>query len=79
MAAIRRDILVREHGLNERQGMAIEYLLQHGRLAIREFEELCPDVSRRTLQRDLAGLESKGLVRREGETNRLIYLSGGIL
>jgi Fic family protein len=71
--AIRRDILVREHRLNERQGQAIEYLLKNPRMEIRDFEYLCPDVSRRTLQRDLAALESKGLIRHEGETNQLIY------
>lgn len=72
-AAIRRDILVREHGLNERQGRAVEYLLEFSRMDIRDFERLCPDVSRRTLQRDLTGLEAKGLIRHEGETNQLVY------
>jgi Fic family protein len=72
-AAIRRDILVREHRLNERQGRAIEYLLEFPRMDIRDFEGLCPDVSRRTLQRDLTALEAKGLIRHEGETNQLVY------
>jgi Fic family protein len=76
MAAIRRDILVREHGLNERQGRAIEYVLGFSRMDIHDFEDQCPDVSRRTLQRDLAALEAKGLIRHEGETNRLVYLPG---
>ena len=78
-AAIRRDVLVQEQGLNERQGSAIEHLLGAPSLDIREFERLCPGVSRRTLQRDLAGLEAKGLVRQEGETNRLSYLPGAKL
>ena len=73
-AVIRRDIIVREHRLNERQGLAIEHLLQYPRMDIREFEGLCPGVSRRTLQRDLAALELKGLIRHEGETNKLVYL-----
>jgi Fic family protein len=71
--AIRCDILVREHRLNERQGLAIEYLLQAPQMDIREFERLCPGVSRRTLQRDLAALEAKELIRHEGETNQLVY------
>ncbi len=73
---MRRDIIVREHRLNERQGLAIEQLLQSSRIDIREFEELCPGVSRRTLQRDLTALEATGLVRHEGETNKLVYLPG---
>lgn len=72
-AAIRRDILVREHGLNERQGRALEFLLRSPQMNIADFEALCPDVSRRSLQRDLAALEVKGLIRHEGETNQLVY------
>ena len=72
-AAIRRDILVREHRLNERQGRAIEFLLQSPQMSITDFEDLCPDVSRRSLQRDLVALEAKGLIRHEGETNQLVY------
>jgi Fic family protein len=71
--AIRRDILVRQHRLNERQGRAVEYLLASPQMDICTLESLCPDVSRRTLQRDLAELEGKGLIRHEGETNQLIY------
>jgi hypothetical protein len=43
------------------------------RFDIRTFEGLRPDVARRTLQRDLAALEEKGLVTTEGETNNLVY------
>ncbi len=80
-AAIRRDVLVRQHRLNARQGLAIEQLLKTGTLDIRSFERLCeglaPRPSRRTLQRDLAALEAKGLLRAEGETNNLIYRPAG--
>jgi Fic family protein len=72
-AAIRRDLLVREHRLNERQGRAIEFLMGSPQMAIADFEALCPDVSRRSLQRDLAALEAKGLIWHEGETNQLVY------
>ena len=64
---------VREHRLNERQGRAIEFLMVSPQMAIADFEDLCPDVSRRTLQRDLAALEARGLIRHEGETNQLVY------
>jgi Fic family protein len=72
-AAIRRDILVKAYRLNARQALAIERLQQAPSLDIRTFESICPDVSRRTLQRDLAALEQKGLVQPEGETNNLVY------
>ena len=77
--AIRRDILVRQHRLNERQGRAIEYLLESATLDLRTFQALCSSDARRTLQRDLSQPEAKGLVTREGETNNLTYrLRGGM-
>lgn len=59
---ILRDVLVRKHGLNERQGKAIEFLLVHGKLTIQDFENLCPEVNRRSLQRDLKGMLDKKLI-----------------
>ena len=61
------------YGLNERQGKAPEYLMQYGRLTIQNLEALCPEVNRRSLQRDLKGLLNKELVVSEGATNWLIY------
>jgi Fic family protein len=72
--AIRRDLLVKAHRLNARQADAMEHLLRTGSLDIRTFEGLCPGTSRRTLQRDLAALEAKGLIRHEGLTTNLVYL-----
>jgi hypothetical protein len=63
---IRRDVMVQKHGLNERQGKAIEFLLKHGKLTIQDFEMLCPDVNRRSLQRDLKGMLDKELVKEIG-------------
>ena len=71
---IRRDVLVQKHGLNERQGKALGYLLQNGKLTIQDFEEICPDVNRRSLQRDLKGLLDRALVTSEGATNQLVYI-----
>lgn len=59
---IRRDILVKQHGLNERQSKALGHILQHGKLSIQEFESLCPTVNRRSLQRDLKGMLDKHLI-----------------
>ncbi|MFQ5507385.1 MAG: Fic family protein, partial [Planctomycetota bacterium] len=63
---IRRDILSRRHGLSERQAVALGYVLEQGRLAIADFERTCPGVSRRSLQRDLKVLVSKGLLLEHG-------------
>jgi predicted HTH transcriptional regulator len=71
---IRRDVLTQKHNLNERQTKAIEYLLQYGRLTIQDYEVLCPEVNRRSLQRDLKILIEKELLAAEGATNQLVYL-----
>lgn len=75
---IRRDVIVREHQLHARQGVAIEHLLESGALDLRTFHALCASDARRTLQRDLSQLEAKGLVTREGETNNLTYRLRGV-
>jgi Fic family protein len=64
--AIHRDVLAREHGLSERQTQAMGFVLEYGRLTIHEYEELCPDANRRSLQRDLKGLVEKGLLTEQG-------------
>jgi len=60
--AIRRDVIIKEHGLTERQAKAIGYILEHGNLTIQDFERLCPEVNRRTLQRDFKAMIDKGLI-----------------
>jgi Fic family protein len=63
---IRRDVIAREHGLNPRQAVAVEALLERGELGIDEFERLVPGANRRTLQRDLKGLVERGLADAKG-------------
>jgi len=71
--AIRRDLLVKEHRLSDRQAKALAYILEHGSLTIQDFEGLCPEVNRRSLQRDLKMMVHIGLLVSEGATNKLIY------
>ena len=71
--AIRRDVLTKEHGLSDRQTKALGHILEHGSLTIQEFEGLCPDINRRTLQRELKAMIDRGLIVTEGETHQLRY------
>ena len=50
---IRRDVLIKERGLSDRQAKALSRIVEHGSLTIQDFERLCPDVHRRSLQRDI--------------------------
>lgn len=70
---IRRDLLVQKHGLNERQGKALGFLLEHKKLTIKDYEMLCHDVSRRSLQRDLKEMLVKRIISSEGTTHHQEY------
>ena len=72
--AIRKDTLARRNNLTNRQGLALEHALEHGSLTIAGFQELCPEISRRTLQRDIRVLVEKGLLLSQGSTSRLEYV-----
>ena len=74
--AIRRDVLVKQHGLSDRQAKALEYIQEHRSLTIQDFERLCPEVNRRTLQRDLKKMMEGGILSAEGETHNLLYRLG---
>ncbi len=72
--AIRRDVLVKQHGLSDRQAKAVGYVVANGSMTIQDFERLCPEVNRRSLQRDLKKLVDRGLLVARGETHNLLYL-----
>lgn len=71
--AIRREVLIKEHRLSDRQAKALGHILEHGSLTIQDFEGLCPDINRRSLQRDLKAMVNMGLLVSEGSTNKLVY------
>jgi Fic family protein len=72
-AVIRCDIASRIHQLNGRQSRILEDLRFQDNMTIRDIAGNFPGVSRRTLQRDLAGMIEKSLVFASGETNNLSY------
>lgn len=71
--AITQSLLAKEYHLSERQKLAVEHMATEGALSIQQFERMCPDVTRRTLQRELKDLIDKGLVESSGATSNLIY------
>lgn len=60
--AIRRDVFIKERGLSDRQSKALSHIVEHGSLTIQEFERLCPDVNRRSLQRDMRAMIEQGVL-----------------
>ena len=64
--AMRADLIVKQYALNGRQAKAIGHVLEHGRLRIQDYEALCSETNRRTLQRDLNFLLENGLLLEQG-------------
>ena len=71
--AIEQDVMIRKHHLSKRQKLVIEYISKHGGITIQQFEIICPDVTRRTLQRELKELIDKNILITSGATSNLIY------
>lgn len=70
---IRRDVIAREHGLNERQAQVVEVLMGMDSVAIEDAEAALPEIPRRTLQRDLQVLVEKHLAVAEGAARARRY------
>jgi AcrR family transcriptional regulator len=67
------DVLCQQYQLSQRQCQALMFAIAQDGLTIQNFEEICPETSRRTLQRELRQMVEKGLLLPEGKTNRLYY------
>ena len=81
--AIRLDVLIRERGLSNRQATALGRIVEHGSLAIKDFERLCPDVNRRSLQRDIRAMIEQGIVEEEATSQtdpgkRYVFKEGSL-
>lgn len=77
---IQTDLMAKKHGLTARQQVLVGFLLEHGESYFADLEAACPDVPRRTLQRDIQGLVNAGILDAKGATNSLRYtLKNGML
>ena len=66
------DLLAIEKGFSENQKKALELALE-GSFTLNEFAQLCPSVSKRTLQRELSRLQEMNFIEAEGKTLRRTY------
>jgi Fic family protein len=69
-----KDRLGEEMILTERQIIIMEYLHRHKEMRNKDFRKIFPDFSDDTVLRELQFLKKKGLVKKEGNTKRAIYL-----
>ncbi|MGB3695048.1 MAG: TetR/AcrR family transcriptional regulator [Spirulinaceae cyanobacterium] len=65
--------LVRLYKLNSRQSLILKYATQCQEITIKNCEAMFPDVSRRTLQRDLKGMLEQKLLLPQGSTDQRCY------
>jgi Fic family protein len=70
---IRRDAIAQKHRLSARQALAVGYLLENPVIRIEDYEQLCPGINRRTLQRDIKGLVERGVLKTEGSARAARY------
>jgi Fic family protein len=71
--AIAQDVMVRQHHLSERQKLVVDFISKNGSITIQQFENICPNVTRRTLQRELKELVGKNILMTSGATSNLSY------
>jgi AcrR family transcriptional regulator len=67
------DKLTNYHQFNSRQRLILNYALNHPELTIKNCEAMFPDISRRTLQRDLKTLSDRHLLLFKGKTDQRCY------
>lgn len=72
-SVIRSDVLSRQYKLSERQTKAVQYIIEQGELTIKDLEAIYPEVTRRTLQRELKTLLELNIINSTGATNSLVY------
>ncbi len=65
--------LAQLHQLNSRQSLILKYAASHSEITIQNCEVMFPDVSRRTLQRDLKTMLEPKILLPQGNTDRRFY------
>ncbi len=77
---IRADVMSKQLKLNARQSAAVAHLMEFDKMNIGDFEQLCPDINRRSLQRDLRRLVElqviENLAANDTDPNRQYKLKG---
>jgi predicted HTH transcriptional regulator len=63
-----------KEGLNDRQSRILDRIKQEGRMDPKEIYDLVPNVSTRTIRRDMDILIKKGFVSQEGTTKSTTYI-----
>ena len=67
------NLQVSKRVILDRQKKILEVLKERGRAQVKDFKEIFPGVSKRTLRRDFRNLMAQGLVERMGEKNNTFY------
>lgn len=73
------DVIAQQYQLNSRQTTILNYANHSPTITIHNCEAMFPDVSRRTLQRDLKAMQEKHLLLSQGNTDRRSYYFSHII
>jgi AcrR family transcriptional regulator len=67
------DKVVKQYKLNSRQSLILQYASRNSEITIQNCEAMFPDLSRRTLQRDLKAMLEQGFLLCQGNTDLRCY------
>ena len=67
------EIWVKDYKLNHRQGLICKHLQEHDMITIQNCEAMFPEVSRRTLQRDIKAMVSNNILIPQANTDQRHY------
>ena len=59
--------------MNERQRKALEYLKKYGKITNKEYRNMFPGITDRTVLNDLTDLVKKGILNKTGKTKGAYY------
>lgn len=65
--------------ITDRQRQILEYLKKNNRAQVMDLQKILPDITKRTIRRDLDELLSAGKIERSGDFNRVFYTIKGLL
>ncbi len=68
----------KEKNLSDRQKKIVEFLSKNGKGQVMNFRTILPDITKRTIRRDLDELLESGKIVRVGEFNQVFYQIGGV-
>ncbi len=73
----RKDKLLEDVALSKRQEKILRLMSEKGKVQVKDIQDMLPEVTKRTLRRDLTNLLDRSLIKRVGSGNGTYYTTTG--